>query len=218
MTTSAICGRRICSRDLASAASIPTSFSTTIDYLKNKLKAIGYAEWNDVKRVPCHTLIPAADKYVMQYPPGTGFVLALFPRWISGDPALCAGEPDDLRALRCLRCSARATRHRSTLAAVFGLRSALPDDQPEQGELFGAADHDGLRGRGLSDREVFRRRSRGSGCLLIALVGLLIGLSVNFRLPNLFLAAGYCLYLAGAFLLARSKETFLQGIRSGSRS
>ena len=50
------------------------------DYLKNKLKAIGYAEWNDVKRIPCHTLIPAADKYVMQYPPGTGFALALFVR------------------------------------------------------------------------------------------------------------------------------------------
>jgi hypothetical protein len=51
--------------------------------------------------------------------------------------------------------------------------------------------------------------------LMITLVGLLIGLSVNFRLPNLFLAAGYCLYLAGAFLLARSKETFLQGISFG---
>ena len=51
--------------------------------------------------------------------------------------------------------------------------------------------------------------------LIIALIGLLIGLSVNFRLPNLFLAAGYCLYLAGAFLLARSKETFLQGASFG---
>jgi hypothetical protein len=48
--------------------------------------------------------------------------------------------------------------------------------------------------------------------LLWALLGLLIGLSVNFRLPNLFLAAGYCLYLAGAFLLVRSRETFLQGL------
>jgi hypothetical protein len=51
--------------------------------------------------------------------------------------------------------------------------------------------------------------------LIIGLVGFLIGLSVNFRLPNLFLAAGYCLYLAGAFLLARSKETFLQGASFG---
>jgi hypothetical protein len=47
--------------------------------------------------------------------------------------------------------------------------------------------------------------------VVIAMVGLLIGLSVNFRLPNLFLAAGYCLYLAGAFLLMRTRQTFLQG-------
>ena len=51
--------------------------------------------------------------------------------------------------------------------------------------------------------------------LLIGLAGLLIGLAVNFRLPNLFLAAGYCLYLAGAFLLARSRETFLHGLSFG---
>ncbi len=38
--------------------------------------------------------------------------------------------------------------------------------------------------------------------VLIALVGLLIGLSVNFRLPNLLLSAGYFLFLAGAFMLA----------------
>jgi hypothetical protein len=37
-------------------------------------------------------------------------------------------------------------------------------------------------------------------------------------LPNLFLAAGYCLYLAGAFLLARSKATFLQGLSFGVSS
>jgi hypothetical protein len=51
--------------------------------------------------------------------------------------------------------------------------------------------------------------------VLIALVGLLIGLSVNFRLPNLLLAAGYCLYLAGAFLLTRTRQTFLQGVAFG---
>jgi hypothetical protein len=47
--------------------------------------------------------------------------------------------------------------------------------------------------------------------VLTLLVGLLIGLSVNFRLPNLLLAAGYGLYLAGAFLLMRTRQTLLQG-------
>jgi hypothetical protein len=48
-------------------------------YFVGGLKAIGFAEWNDVKRFPCHTWIPDADKYVLQYPPGTGFILSLFP-------------------------------------------------------------------------------------------------------------------------------------------
>jgi hypothetical protein len=42
--------------------------------------------------------------------------------------------------------------------------------------------------------------------LLSALIGLLIGLGVNFRLPNLFLASGYCLFFAGSFLSSRSDE------------
>ena len=50
---------------------------------------------------------------------------------------------------------------------------------------------------------------------LIVLTGVLIGLSVNFRLANLFLAAGYGLYLAGAFLVMRTKRTFLQGAMFG---
>ena len=48
-------------------------------YLKDKLKEIDFPEWNDVKRTPCHTWISSADKYVLQYPPGTGFILSLFP-------------------------------------------------------------------------------------------------------------------------------------------
>jgi hypothetical protein len=44
------------------------------------------------------------------------------------------------------------------------------------------------------------------------LIGLLIGLSVNFRLANLFLASGYFLFFLGAFLLARNRETLLQGL------
>src|SRR5260370_28486719 len=47
--------------------------------------------------------------------------------------------------------------------------------------------------------------------MLTVMVSLLIGLSVNFRLPNLFLSAGYFLFLAGSFLLARNRETLLQG-------
>ncbi len=49
-------------------------------YLASKLKEIGYPTWNDITTAPCHTPMPALGKRVIQYPPGTGLVLALFPQ------------------------------------------------------------------------------------------------------------------------------------------
>ena len=183
------------------------------DYLKNKLKAIGYAEWNDVKRIPCHTLIPAADKYVMQYPPGTGFALALFREGFQVIPLYVLANLTILAFALLALFRARDPASLG-LAAVFGLaalylminQSKASYSVPPTMMVCAAA--------GFLTVKYFAGPPRRR-LLIIALVGLLIGLSVNFRLPNLFLAAGYCLYLAGAFLLARSKETFLQGASFG---
>ncbi len=50
-------------------------------YLASKLKEIGFTNLpNDPAAAPCHNLMPATGKRVLQYPPGTGFVLALFPQ------------------------------------------------------------------------------------------------------------------------------------------
>ena len=89
--------------------------------------------------------------------------------------------------------SCAATIYTLTLVAVFGDSRDLPDDQSDQGELLDGADHDGLRAGGFSDGKRSLRPNDGrTGCLLLAaLIGLLIGLSVNFRLPNVFLSAGY---------------------------
>ena len=51
---------------------------------------------------------------------------------------------------------------------------------------------------------------------MTGLVGLLIGLSVNFRLPNLFLSSGYFLFFLVSFLMSRKIETFLQGASFGT--
>ena len=51
--------------------------------------------------------------------------------------------------------------------------------------------------------------------LLTSVIGLLIGLAVNFRLPNLFLSSGYFLFFFVSFLLSRKIEVVLQGILFG---
>ena len=58
----------------------PISARDDDHYLASKLKEIGFPTWNDPATAPCHTSMPATKKRVMQYPPGTGFVLALFPQ------------------------------------------------------------------------------------------------------------------------------------------
>ena len=47
-------------------------------YLRDKLKEIDFKTWDEPTTAPCHTFIPASGKRVLQYPPGTGFVLSLF--------------------------------------------------------------------------------------------------------------------------------------------
>ena len=79
MTTSAICGRRICSSDSGSDGLDTNIVRDDDHYLAGKLKAIGFPEWNDPAAISLPHLDAGADKYVLQYPPGTGFVLALFP-------------------------------------------------------------------------------------------------------------------------------------------
>lgn len=183
------------------------------DYLKNKLKAIGFPEWNVVARIPCHTLIPAADKYVMQYPPGTGFALALFREGFQVVPLYVLANLTIL-AFALLALFRARDPASLALAAAFGLAALYLMINPGKASYSVPPTMMVCAAAGFLTAKYFAAHQR-QRLLLIALTGLLIGLSVNFRLPNLFLAVGYCLYLAGAFLLARSKATFLQGASFG---
>lgn len=183
------------------------------DYLKEKLKAIGFAEWNIAARTPCHTHMPAADKYVLQYPPGTGFALAMFPAGFQVIPLYVLSNLVILAFV--LLALARARDPASlTLSAVFGFAALYLMINPNKASYSVPPTMMVCAAAGFLTARLLVARERHA-VLLAAAIGLLIGISVNFRLPNLFLAAGYCLYLAGAFLLARSRQTFLQGLAFG---
>jgi hypothetical protein len=68
---------------------------------------------------------------------------------------------------------------------------------------------------GFLTAKLFVDEGRRHRLVLSALIGLLIGLSVNFRLANLFLSAGYFLFFFVSFLLSRNRETLLQGVSFG---
>ena len=182
-------------------------------YLKAKLREIGFPEWNDPNRIPCHTYIPASDKYVLQYPPGTGFVLSLFPAGFQVIPLYVLASAVTV-AFSLLALTYASTLYRLLLAAAFGDIAIYLMINPTKASYSVAPTMMVCALAGYLTAKFFVAGPRHR-LILLALMGLLIGLSVNFRLPNLLLAAGYCLYLAGAFLLARSKETFLQGLSFG---
>ena len=78
-----------------------------------------------MKRIPCHTLIPAADKYVMQYPPGTGFALALFREGFQVIPLYVLANVTILAFALLALLFAHATRLRSRWLRCSGLRRSI---------------------------------------------------------------------------------------------
>jgi hypothetical protein len=67
-----------------------------------------------------------------------------------------------------------------------------------------------LTARLLSSTQPSRQAS------MAILLGLVLGLSVDFRLPNLFLSSGYVLFFLGTFLSSRQLRDFMQGLRFGA--
>jgi hypothetical protein len=182
-------------------------------YLKNKLKEIDYPQWNDAKQAPCHTWIASAEKHVLQYPPGTGFVLSLFPAGFRVIPLYILTSVVAV-GFSLLALTFASSIYRLALVAAFGDSAIYLMINPTKASYSVAPTMMVCALAGFLTAKLLMEPSRNR-LALWALIGLLIGLSVNFRLANLFLAAGYCLYLAGAFLMARSRDTLLHGTSFG---
>jgi hypothetical protein len=183
-------------------------------WLANKLKKIGYGEWNNPARAPCHTPMPASNKIVLQYPPGTGFVLAAFPEGFQVIPLFI------LASLVAFGFALFALLRASTiplvlLAAVFGDVAVYLMINPTKASYSMAPTMMVCALAGYLTARLFATGAARQRILLTALIGLLLGVSVTFRLPNVFLSAGYCAFFLVALLMARSKETFLQGLAFG---
>src|SRR5689334_6229693 len=178
-------------------------------YLTAKLKAIAYPDWNDPAAAPCHTQQAATQKMVIQYPPGTGALLALFPEGHQVVPLYAAATLLVFGFALLAILSARAVPQ-LVLAGAFGCLAIYLMINPTKASYSMAPTMVACALIGyLTVRWLTAQRRNVA--LTVAL-GLLLGLSVNFRLPNLFLASGYVLFLIGAFLRARTRETFGRGI------
>jgi hypothetical protein len=179
-------------------------------YLQEKLKAIGFAGWEVPERAPCHTLMPAAKKIVIQYPPGTGFVLALFPEGFQVIP-LYASATAIVFGFALLAIFLARSTSSILLTAGFGCLAVYFMINPTKASYSMAPTMVVCALVGLLTARLFVKTPQRRSMFLTMLIGFLIGLAVNFRLASLFLSAGYFLFFGFVFLRSRTLEAFLQG-------
>jgi hypothetical protein len=179
-------------------------------FLSSKLKEIGFPAWNDPARAPCHTLMPATQKRVLQYPPGTGFVLALFPAGFQVVPLYVLSTVVVFGFALLGIFFARSTAALG-LATLFGGLAIYLMINPAKASYSVAPTMVTVALAGFLTARLFLSGHRLHRLLLTGLVGLLLGIAVNFRLPNLFLASGYLMFFAVSSLWSRKIEAVLQG-------
>jgi hypothetical protein len=193
------------------SAGLDTDISRDDDhYLTQKLKEIDFPTWNDPATAPCHTLMPATRKIVMQYPPGTGFVLALFPQGFQVIPLYVLASVAAF-GFALVAIAYTSTIYSLMLVAAFGDAAIYLMINPTKASYSVAPTMAMCALAGFLTAKLFSTEVRKRRFILTALVGLLLGLAVNFRLPNLFLASGYLIFFLGSFLWSRKIETVLQG-------
>jgi hypothetical protein len=190
-------------------AGIDTDLSKDDDlFAKQRFEEIG---WNDPSRLPCHN--PKGDKYVLQYPPGTGVLLALFPQGHQVVPLYISASVI-VWAVALIALFYAPSVISILIAGGFGTLATYMMINPAKASysiaptmalcaIIGA----------LTVYWLTRRATRG--ILLPALVGLLLGMAVNFRLPNLFLSAGYLILFAIWLFQTRKVEILVQAIGFG---
>jgi hypothetical protein len=182
-------------------------------YLSSRLKEIDFPTWSDPTTAPCHTLMPATNRLVIQYPPGTGFVLALFPSGFQVIPLYVLASVVAF-GFALLAIAYTSTIFSLMLVAAFGDAVIYLMINPTKASYSMAPTMMVCALAGFLTAKLFVDAGRRQFVLTI-LVGLLLGLAVNFRLANVFLASGYGLLFLTSFLLSRSRETLLQGFSFG---
>ena len=182
-------------------------------YLAGKLREINYPSWNDVTMAPCHIKPANVDKRVLVPPPGTGFVLSLFPE---GSQVISLYTLANVIVAGFASAALWQARRLNNvgLAGVFGALAIYFMINPTKASYSIAPTMVCCALAGFLTAKLFADEGR-SRIALTAVVGVLLGLSGSFRLPNILLSVGYFLFFGLSFLRWRTLDKFLQGLSFG---
>ena len=179
-------------------------------YLVSKLKQIGFPTPDDMTTAPCHTPIAATGKSVIQYPPGTGALLALFPEGHQAVPLYVSASIVVFVFALIGIVQARNISSVAT-AGVLGLLAIYLMINPSKASYSMAPTMAVCAITGFLTPRFVAATERGDRLWLATVLGLLLGVSVDFRLPNLFLASGYFVAFLVSVVSSRKLVTLLEG-------
>jgi hypothetical protein len=179
-------------------------------YLASKLKEIDYPTWNEPATAPCHNLMPATQRRVMQYPPGTGFLLALFPQGFQVIPFYIVANVIVFGFALLGIFYARA-RWLILLTGAVGCVAVYLMINPAKASYSMPPTMVVCALAGFLTARLFGQPHPRHESLLTISLGLALGLSVDFRLANLFLSSAYFLFFLVSFLSSRNIKVFLPG-------
>jgi hypothetical protein len=181
-------------------------------YFAAKLKEIGFTGTGPP---PCHTPMPGSGKIVIQYPPGTGMLLALFPQGHQVT-LLFASATIIIFAFALVAILLAGSAQAILSAAAFGLLAIYIMINPSKASYSMAPTMVVCALAGFLTARLLAGGQQRERIWLAMLLGLVLGVSVNFRLPNLFLSAGYFLFFLLAFLSSRKFAIALRGFCFGA--
>ena len=157
-------------------------------YFATLAREIDYADWANPKLFPCHASY--GTKRVLQYPPGTGLALAIFPDGFQRVPLYVVANLVVFVAALLAIWSAPSRRW----IAFSGVVSAVAlyfMINPAKSSFSMAPTIIVCAIVGFLTAGPMNAQRQWHRMMAVALAGLLLGLSVSIRLPNLFLSAGY---------------------------
>lgn len=187
---------------------IDTDISRDDDhYFATMEREIGYAAWDDPTRAPCHT--PIGEKRVIQYPPGTGFALSIFPAGFQRVPLYAVANLMVFYAALLAIWSAPSRRWIGASGAV-GIAALYFMVNPSKASISIAPTMIVCVVAGFLTDVLINAPKQWQRITATALTGLLLGLAVSFRLPNLFLSAGYFLVLLALAVRSRGSDNALR--------
>ncbi len=179
-------------------------------YVRSKFREIGFPGWKDDKELPCHNSFPAIGRIVIQYPPGPGMVLALFPEGHQVVPMFWLSTIS-VFGFACLAIFRARKPASIVVAGLFGVLAIYLMINPIKASYSMAPTAVICALCGYLTARCFGVPEEDRRFAPLLTLGFLFGLSVNFRLANIFLCAGCSLFLLIDFLKSRQAQSFLRG-------